>query len=80
MAKINEGSLQQLRARYNAGYSASRSSARALTAASIAGQPTSAALLECEAKAQRALTDARGKLLAAMGEVTNGYPSGLTSK
>jgi hypothetical protein len=72
MWKVNEASLQELRARYNAAYSATRSCVRALTDASTAGEPAGAALLECEAKAQRALTAARGKLIAALSEIPNG--------
>jgi hypothetical protein len=62
----SETELQALRLRYNAAYTAYRGCVHALNEASMSGELPSPALLENEARALRELTEARGKLLAAM--------------
>ena len=66
MPTITQAGLQALRLKYNVAYTAHRSCVQALTEASMAGQPSSAALLEKAAHALRELTEAGNKLLSAM--------------
>ena len=54
--------------RYNAAYTAYQSCVLALNDAAMSGKPPSKTLLENEARSLRELTEARGKLLAAMAD------------
>jgi hypothetical protein len=58
--------IHTLKIRYKFAYEAYQSCVEALTKASSNGDKPSAELLEKEAKSLTALTEARGKLLAAM--------------
>jgi hypothetical protein len=66
----SEADLRELRMRYNAAYSAYQSCLIAINEAATTGQPPSKALLESEASALRELNEARGNLIAAMGQLT----------
>jgi hypothetical protein len=61
-----EADVRELRMRYNAAYSAYQDCMIALNEAAMSGQPPSKRLLDNESQALRELTEARGKLLAAM--------------
>lgn len=67
----SEANLRELRMRYNAAYSAYQSCLIAINEAATSGLPPSKALLANEANALRELNDARGNLLAAMGQITS---------
>ena len=65
---ITEATLRDLRQRYNAAYTAYQSCVLALNEVSMSGKRPSPELLANEAKALHELTEARGKLLAALAE------------
>jgi len=65
---ITEATLRDLRHRYNAAYTAYQSCVQALTEVTMSGKRPSPELLANEAKALHELTEARGKLLAALPE------------
>ncbi|HET7607597.1 MAG TPA: hypothetical protein VFL84_02885 [Gammaproteobacteria bacterium] len=69
----SEANLRELRMRYNAAYSAYQSCLIAINEAAMSGLPPSKALLANEGNALRELNDARGNLIAAMGQIT--WPS-----
>jgi hypothetical protein len=68
MSQATEDHFRKLRQRYNAAYTAYQSCVIALNEAALSGQPPSQALLDAEANALRALTEARADLLAAILE------------
>ena len=68
MPAVAADSLQELRMRYQAAYTAYQACVRAVTEATMSGAMPSPALLEQEAKALGTLTKTRANLLAAMAE------------
>ena len=68
MPLVSDPALQELRMRYQAAYTAHQACVRAVSEATMSGIMPSAAMLEQEAKALRALTKLRTSLLAAMAE------------
>jgi len=71
---IREEGLVAARLRYNAAFSALQSCARSASAASCTE------FLELEAKALRALTEARARLLAAIAGSHNAYLAGRSNR
>ena len=65
---VKDERLRDLRLRYNAAYTAYRSCVLALNEAATSGKHPSPELLRNEAAALPELTEARGKLLAAMAD------------
>ena len=68
MPLATEAALLVLRMKYNAAYAAHQGRVRALTEAAMSGEVASHTLIESEAAALRALTEARENLLAGMRE------------
>jgi hypothetical protein len=68
---FSNGTLRELRLRYNAAYAAYQSCVKALNEAVLSGKRPTAELLENEAKSLRELTESRANLLSALIQVTN---------
>ncbi len=74
MPPVTDERLRELRQRYNAAYTAYQSCVLALNEAIASGKGPTPALLENEAAALHELTDARAKLLAAIGGLAEPPP------
>jgi hypothetical protein len=66
----SEADLRTLRLRYNAAYAAYQSCLIALNEAAMSREAPPPVLLKSEADALRELNEARGNLIAAMGQLT----------
>jgi hypothetical protein len=75
MVAITSSDLRELQHRYNAAYTAYQSCIIAINEAAMSGKAPSENLRVSEAKSLRDLTDARGKLLAAMNKLNGGHPT-----